>query len=172
MIMIIIKTEKIITRKNLVECRNQLTMRKDNYAYFVTTNGTPRDSGSKTLEKRETLPKFKNLQKGIAKEIKKGNYYHFTLPIEEETKENLSETLNNIKLSIHSLHELSQKFKLRSISISKTSRINHMPWEEVKSIFDSFFSNSTTKIIVYNGIMQYPTNEQRTHLIEEAHSSA
>ena len=46
-------------------------MRKDNYAYFVTTNGTPRDNGSKTLEKRDTLPKFKNLQKGIAKETKK-----------------------------------------------------------------------------------------------------
>ena len=52
------QTEKIITRKNIVECRDQLTMRKDNYAYFVTTNGTPRDNGSKTLEKRETLPKF------------------------------------------------------------------------------------------------------------------
>ena len=89
---------------------------------------------------------YQNLQKGIAKEIKKGNYYHFALPIEEETKDNLSETLNNIKLSIHSLHELSQKYKLRSTSISKTSRINHIPWEEVKSIFDSIFSNSTTKL--------------------------
>ena len=57
------QTGKIITRKNVVECRDQLTMRKDNYAYFVTKNGTPRDNGSKTLEKRETLPKFKNLQK-------------------------------------------------------------------------------------------------------------
>ena len=94
------------------------------------------------------------------------------LPIEEETKENLPETLNNMKLSIHSLHELPQKLKLRSISISKTSRINHIPWEEVKSIFDSNYSNSTTKIIVCNGITQYPTKEQRTYLIEEAHSSA
>ena len=68
------QTEKIITRKNLVECYDQLTMRKDNYVYFVTINGTPRDNGSKTLEKRETLLKFKNLQKGIAKETKKGNY--------------------------------------------------------------------------------------------------
>ena len=38
--------------KNIVECRDQLAMRKDNYAYFVSTNGTPRDNGSKTLEKR------------------------------------------------------------------------------------------------------------------------
>ena len=67
---------------------------------------------------------------------------------------------------------MSQDLKLRSISISKTSRINDIPWEQVKSIFDSLFSNSTTKIIVCNGITQYPTKEQQTHLIEEAHSSA
>ena len=99
-------TRQILTHKNIVECRDQLTMQKDNYVYFVITNRTSRDNGSKTLEKRGKLPKFKNLQKGTAKEIKKGNYYHFALPIEEEAKENLPETLNNIKLSIHSLHEL------------------------------------------------------------------
>ena len=42
----------------------------------------------------------------------------------------------------------------------------------MKSIFDSIFSSSTTKIIVCNGITQYPTKEQKTHLNEEAHSSA
>ena len=45
--------------KNIVDCRDQLAMRKYNYAYFVATNGTPREKGSKTLEKRETLNKFK-----------------------------------------------------------------------------------------------------------------
>ena len=158
--------------KNIVECRDQLTMRKDNYVYFVTTNGNPRDNGSKNLEKRGTLPKFKNLQKGTAKEIKKGNYYHFTLPIEGEIQDNLSETLNNIKLSIYSLHELSQKLNLRSTSISMTSKINHIDWEEIKLIIYLVFANSFTKIIICSGITQYPTNEQRSQLIEEAHSSA
>ena len=70
---------------------------------------------------------LKNLQKGIPKELKEGNYYHFAPPIEEETKDNLSEILNNIELFFYSLHELSHKFKLRSISISKTSKISHIP---------------------------------------------
>ena len=60
--------------KNIVAFRDQLTMRKDNYAYFVTTNGTLRDNGSKTLGKRGTLSKFTNLQKGVAKEINNENY--------------------------------------------------------------------------------------------------
>ena len=38
------------TQKNIIECRDQLTMRKDNYAYFVSNKGEPRDVGSKLLE--------------------------------------------------------------------------------------------------------------------------
>ena len=63
-----------------------------------------------------------------------------------------------MKLSIDSLNELSQKFKLQSICISKTSRINHILWEEVKS-FKSIFSNSAAKIIVCNEIKHYPTKQ-------------
>ena len=55
-------TRQILTNKNIFECCDQLTMRKDNYVYFVTTNGNPRDNVSKSLEKRGTLLKFKNLQ--------------------------------------------------------------------------------------------------------------
>ena len=57
-------TRKILMNKNIVECHDQLTMRKDNYVYFVTTNGTPRDNESISLKKLGTLPKFRNLQKG------------------------------------------------------------------------------------------------------------
>ena len=38
-------TRQILINKNKVECRDQLTTRKDNYAYFVTTNETPLDNG-------------------------------------------------------------------------------------------------------------------------------
>ena len=71
-----------------------MLMRKNNYTYFLTTNGSPRDNGSRALTKRERLPKFSNLQKGLAKHIKKGQQYHIALPIEDE---NLTETLENIK---------------------------------------------------------------------------
>ena len=57
-------TEKIITRKNIVECRDQLTMLKDNYAYFVKTYGTPRDKGSKTLEKVKLYQNLKFFKMG------------------------------------------------------------------------------------------------------------
>ena len=66
----------------------------------------------------------------------------------------------------------SQKLNLPSINITKTSQINHIAWEQIKLIFDLVFANSLAKIIVRNCITQYPTKEQRSQLIEEAHSSA
>ena len=35
--------------KLFVECKEQLFMRKDNYIYFITTEGTPCDKGSLQL---------------------------------------------------------------------------------------------------------------------------
>ena len=34
------------TRKNMIECRDQFTMRKNDHAYFVTDEREPRDVGS------------------------------------------------------------------------------------------------------------------------------
>ena len=37
------------TNHNVIECRTQLTMRKDNYAYLISTKGEPRDNELKML---------------------------------------------------------------------------------------------------------------------------
>ena len=71
-------------------------MRKDNYAYFVSNKGEPRDVGSKLLGKSGKLPNFKNLQEGIVPKLYKGNQYHFILRIEEEFKA-VKKTYNRIR---------------------------------------------------------------------------
>ena len=95
---------KLTTNRNIIECRDQLTMRKDNYAYFISTKNEPRDNDSKILLKRNELPQFKNLCVGHAQEFRRGSQYHLALPIESEIKENLSDTLKNIRLTIYSLY--------------------------------------------------------------------
>ena len=47
------------TQKNIIECRDLLTMRKDNYAYFVSNKGEPRDVGSKLLKKCGSRSRWK-----------------------------------------------------------------------------------------------------------------
>ena len=92
-----LSTSGLPRTQNIIECRDQLTIWKDNYAYFVTNKGEPRDLGSKSLKKCGKLLKLKNLQKGILKELRKKPQYHFALPIEDESKTILGETTKDIK---------------------------------------------------------------------------
>ena len=59
----------------------------------------PRDNGSDALEKYRAFIKYKNLQKDITKESEKVNYYHFAFLIKAETEEDLSNTLQTMKLT-------------------------------------------------------------------------
>ena len=119
------------TQKNIIECRDLLTMRKDNYAYFVNSKGEPRDIGSKLLRKCRKLPNFKNLQKGIVQKLRKGNQYHFILPIENEYKASPGEATKDIKLTIYSLHSMVEELNIKSLSIAKSPHIKNVLWEEI-----------------------------------------
>ena len=44
--------------KMFVECKQQLFMRKDNYIFFITTNGLPCDKGSLQLSERKNYRDF------------------------------------------------------------------------------------------------------------------
>ena len=100
------------TQKNIIECRDQLTMRKDNNAYFVSNKGEPRHIGSQLLEKCGKLPNFERLQKGIVQKLRKGNQYHFVLQIEDEFMASLGETTKDIKLAIYSLHSMIKELNI------------------------------------------------------------
>ncbi|KAJ8666536.1 hypothetical protein QAD02_008198 [Eretmocerus hayati] len=50
--------EKHVVGKIFIETREKMFMRKDNYMYFVSTNGDPCDTGSRELQERDILPKF------------------------------------------------------------------------------------------------------------------
>jgi hypothetical protein len=56
---------------NIIKVRDQLWMRKDNYAYFVKTNGEPCDKGSEKLAERSEIPSLGELYIGQAKAIRK-----------------------------------------------------------------------------------------------------
>ena len=139
-------------------------MRKDNYAYFVNSKGEPRDVGSKLLGKCGKFPNFKNLQKGTVQKLRKGNQYHFVLPIEDEFKASLGETTKDIKLAIYSLHSMVEKLNIKLLSIEKRPYINNVLWEEILATLKIVCLNSTVKIMVCIAITQYPTKEQRSQL--------
>ena len=50
-------------------------MRKNNYAYFISTNEEPCHNGSKILKKRNKLPQFKNICTRQTQEFRRGLQY-------------------------------------------------------------------------------------------------
>ena len=62
-----------------------------------------------------------------------------------------------------------EELNIESISIAKSPHINNVLWEENLATLKIAFLDSTIKIIICNGITQYPAKEQRNQSIEEAH---
>jgi His(2)-Cys(2) zinc finger./Integrase core domain. len=157
---------------NIIKVRDQLWMRKDNYAYFVRTNGDPCDKGSEKLAERGEIPNLGELCIGQAKAIRKHNTYHIALPIVTEDGENLTEVLQNIKEVTLSFRETVNKLQLRSVSMARSVDVANILWEEVMNQLRQTFSTSTVKIIICQGIIQYVPINERQEVIKENHSSA
>lgn len=92
-------------------------MGKYNYTYFLTISGVTKDNGSISLCKQKELPQFKYLVINEAKGFRKWNFCHIALPIVAESSENLTNLNNNLSKTIKSLRTLTEKLKLKSISI-------------------------------------------------------
>ncbi|KAJ8686094.1 hypothetical protein QAD02_021888 [Eretmocerus hayati] len=85
--------EKRVVGKIFIETRKKIFMRKDNYMYFVSTNGDPCDTGSRELQERDILPKFSKLEVGTVKSIRHNNRCHLVIPIRRRDKDVLGMAL-------------------------------------------------------------------------------
>ena len=75
---------------NIIQSRDIFFTRKDALSYFVTTNDEAFDLGSPKLVDRRELPYFNDLQMGVASVCKRGNRFHFALPVSNNSGEGLS----------------------------------------------------------------------------------
>jgi len=58
-------------KHSIINSRDQIFMRKENYLYFLTVNGKSYDEGSKQLQKRNLVPRIKKSKVGNFEVIKK-----------------------------------------------------------------------------------------------------
>ena len=100
--------------KLFVECKEQLFVRKDNYIYFITTEGTPCDKGSLQLSERKELPRFSPLNPEEMKITNKNHKLHFALVIRGEIPISRTEVMNNITTAMKVLKSIiiTEKFML------------------------------------------------------------
>jgi len=147
-----------------------LFLRKDNIAYFVDVNGKPLDSGSQKLFERNEIPNLGSLTLEKARAIKYKKYYHIALPVSEE-REGPTMTMNQIATAIKDLRNTVNELNLETLSIAKTDFVNNVPWSNIKSLLQLTFIDSTTKLIICNGLIKYPLKDLRSTIIGEMHCS-
>ena len=76
-------------RDSIIYCREKLFMRKDSYLYFVGTDGSPLDEGSRQLKDLGKLPRLENLTTGESKIMRANKKMHFVIPLRGESKNSL-----------------------------------------------------------------------------------
>ena len=158
-----------IVKSNVLDSRELLFLRKDNLAYFVDTTGKPLDSGSQKLFERNALPNLGDLILGKVKAIKYKKRYHMVLPVSEGQREGPTMTLAQITAALKDLCITAENLKLETLSIAKTDIVNNVPWNNIKPLLQLTFINSTTKVIICNGLVKYPPRDLRPIIIGETH---
>ena len=147
-------------------------MRKDNYIYFITTEGTPCDKGSLQLSERKELPRFLHLNPGEIKITNKNNKLHFALVMRGDIPVSTTEVMNNITTALKVLKSIVIKENLCSISIAKSDSIENVLWKEITIKMRNILKGVSLKIIICNGLIKYVQENNRAKIIEEMHDSA
>ncbi|KAL6268253.1 hypothetical protein P5V15_001368 [Pogonomyrmex californicus] len=100
-----------LMKNNVVDSHELLFLRKDNIAYFVDVDGNPLDFGARKLLECNELPTFNELALCRPQVVKRKNYFHMALPIDEELREGPTMILNYITQTLMELKYNSDEIK-------------------------------------------------------------
>ncbi|XP_025161592.1 uncharacterized protein LOC112590101, partial [Harpegnathos saltator] len=164
-----INTKSQSKESNLIDSRDLHFLRKDNLLYFTDISGNPVDDGGNKLFERQEMPKVTNLSISIAKFIKRNKRYHIILPISEDQKEGPTMILKNITQAIINLRQTAESMNLASISVAKSGYILNVPWNDIKTKFQTGFLDSAIRIIICKGLIKYPPGDIREAILQEMH---
>lgn len=156
-------------KHSVINSRDQIFMRKENYLYFLTVDGKPCDEGTRQLQKQNLIPKLKETKVGNIEVIKRKNRFHLILICKENLKERIAkETLQNF---IIKLREKIREHSIKVINIAKFKELDNINWAEILSQIRESLLGTSTKLIVCHGLVTIPEPDRQKNIIEEAHSS-
>ena len=146
-------------------------MRKDSYLYFVSTDGSPIDEGSRQLKDLGKL-RSENLTTGEPRVIKANKRLHFVLPLRGESKNSVWVTMDILAQMFKKLGKLLAVNQIASVSMAKSSSIENMDFRDILTCLRRELNKNNVKIIICRGLIQHPEPSRRVDIINEAHSSA
>ncbi|KAL7299237.1 hypothetical protein TKK_0007831 [Trichogramma kaykai] len=161
---------KIVVEKILIECREQLFMRRDNYAFFIDYDGRASDDGSSGLLSQNKLHPVKS-SPGEVTVIKRKLKSEFAICIKND-KDSTPCIINNIEQGLITLKALLEKFKISSISIAKSQKISNVPWIHIEIMLKRLFVDVETKTIICLGEIKFIPLQERQQVLKNMHASA
>ena len=148
--------------RNIVETEELLQFRKENIAYFIASDGSPCDEGSRALIEVNKIPVKLTLQVCNISETKKSNNkYLYGLCIREKNPESQEVIMNNPRTTLTLLRESLLEKNLKEFSIAKSPYIENVAWQDVPELVKDIFQASPIKIIVCKGTLQYVMQTRR-----------
>jgi len=147
--------------ENFIACREKIFMRRDNYLYFVATDGTPCDEGSRQLNNHRRLTFLGNLSIGEVKVVQKNKKYQFAIAVKDNTPLSTEEVVINLQKSTETLKLLLIKHKIKSISMAISKEIENFEWNKISKILKDNLKGIPTRIIVCRGLIKYVDEKDR-----------
>ena len=145
--------------RNIIESKELLQFRKDNIAYFIASDGSPCNKGSRVLIEAHKIPVKRTVSTGnISGTRRNNNKYWFGLCIREENPESQQIIQNSLRDTFALLRESLITKNIKEFSIAK-SHIENIPWLDIIEIIKTTFKDDSIKIIVCKGTLQYVTEE-------------
>ncbi|KAL6255527.1 hypothetical protein P5V15_013867 [Pogonomyrmex californicus] len=123
---------QIMTRgqkQSIINSRDKIFMQKESYLYLLTTDGKPCDDGSKTLQRRNLIPKIKEGKIGNIEIVKKGNKFHLIFICKNNINEKI--TKKTLHCLITKLQKVIKENSIKILNIAKTQEIDNIKWEEI-----------------------------------------
>ncbi|CAB0041045.1 unnamed protein product [Trichogramma brassicae] len=161
---------EIVIEKILIECREKLFMRKDNYAFFIGCDGRAADEGASQLLSQNKLKTVKS-DPGEVTMIKRRQSVEFAICIKKHN-DSTPCIINNIEKGLLALKALIEKLGIYTISIAKSQEISHVPWAHVENMLKTLFVDIEAKIIICKGEIKFVMLQERQQVLRDMHASA
>ncbi|CAB0036646.1 unnamed protein product, partial [Trichogramma brassicae] len=161
---------EIVIEKILIECREKLFMRKDNYAFFIDCDGRASDEGALQLLSQNKLKTVKS-DPGEVTIIKRKQSVEFAICIKSHN-DSTPCIIDNIEKGLLILKTLIEKLGIDTISIAKSQEISHVPWAHVENMLKTLFVDIKAKIIICKGEIKFVTLQERQQVLRDMHASA
>lgn len=155
----------------IIESKDNLLDRKDNHLIFIDIQGEPICEGAIKYKEANKLPEYSEITLGHPIVTPIGTKKLFSIPIPHKSNSQ-EDAINIINESFDKLREKLIQLELRSLSVTRTDTLGHLPWTHIKNKLKDILKPIDLVLIICKGLIKHVPIEKQLETIREYHESA